>query len=227
MSTRWLAGAAATMAAAALLLPSPASASASGTRSGGHAVPGAPAAARTAPAAPATVAKRLFGAWLRRDRAAAARVASPSAVNTLFSYVYRAPDGFAGCTGNRCRFTHTSVRVPGGLNGILMIVSGTKVNRVYESRHLTRPSTAAAYLFSAWQKGDRDRGLEVASTAAVSSLFRTKYDPAGVTYYPQGCTAEPKGFSCAYSYEGGAMLMHVTGTRSSGYEVRSISYIAD
>ncbi|GLX02273.1 hypothetical protein Misp02_63590 [Microtetraspora sp. NBRC 16547] len=210
------------MAAAALLLPSPAS----GTGSGDHAVPSAPAA-RTAPVAPATVAKRLFDAWLRGDRAAAAQVASPSAVNTLFSYVYRAPDGFAGCTGNRCRFTHTSVRVPGGLNGILMIVSGTKVTRVYESRHLTRPSTAAAYLFSAWQKGNRDRGLEVASTAAVSSLFRAKYDPAGVTYYPQGCTVEPKGFSCAYSYEGGAMLIHVTGSRSSGYEVRSISYIAD
>ncbi|WP_433424890.1 hypothetical protein ACQP1V_19015 [Microtetraspora malaysiensis] len=226
MSTRWLTDGAAALAAAALLLPSPASATTSGTELGGHAVPSA-AAARTAPVTPATVAKRLFGAWLRGDRAAAAPIAAPSAVNTLFSYVYRAPDGFAGCAGNRCRFTHTSVRVPGGLNGILMIVSGTKVTRVYESRHLTRPSTAAAYLFSAWQKGDRDRGLEVASTTAVSSLFRTKYDRAGVTYYPQGCTAEPKGFTCAYSYEGGALLTHVTGSRSSGYEVRSISFIAD
>jgi hypothetical protein len=205
-----LRGAAATAAAAALLFSfSPAS-------------PASAAAAK-----PSGVAKKLFHAWLSDDRGAAALVATPSAVNTLFAYAYRAPDEFGGCIGNACRFVHTSVRVPGGLNGILMIDSGAKVVKVYESRHLTKPSYAAKYLFTAWQKGDRNRGLEAATKTAVATLFKTKYDPAGVTHFFQGCTAEPKGFSCAYSYEGGAMLMHVRGSKTRGYDVRSISYIAD
>ncbi|MCT9934380.1 hypothetical protein N5079_29665 [Planotetraspora sp. A-T 1434] len=227
MSRRFLGGAAAAASAAALLLTfSPASpASAASTTSAASAA--SPGSAASAQAAPAGVAKKLFKAWLSGDRDAAGLVASPSAVKTLFSYVYRAPDEFGGCAGNACRFVHTSVHVPGGLNGILMIVSGSKVAKVYESRHLTTPSAPAKYLFKAWQQGDRNRGLEVATGTAVKTLFHTKYDPKGVTYFFQGCTAEPKGYSCAYSYDGGAMLMHVRGSKTRGYDVRSISYIAD
>ncbi|TQS23674.1 hypothetical protein FLX08_04320 [Microbispora hainanensis] len=177
--------------------------------------------------APATVAKKLFRAWLRADRHAAARVATAGAVSTLFAYPFRAPDTFAGCSGNACRFVHTSVRVPGGLDGILMVVSGGKVTKVYASRHLVKPSAAATHLFEAWRKGDRNRGLEVATTTAVKTLFRTKFDPKGVKHFFQGCGSEPKGYGCAYSYEGGAMFMHVRGSKSRGYEVASITYIAD
>lgn len=177
--------------------------------------------------APAAVARKLFRAWLRGDRAAAAKVASPAAVSSLFAYVYRAPDRFDGCTGNACRFTHTSVRVPGGLNGILMVVSGPKVTRVYTSSHLTKPSLAATSLFKAWTLNDRSRALQFAAVPAVKTLFRTEYDPKGVTHTFQGCSAEPKGHACAYSYEGGAMLMHVRGSKHAGYDVRSITYIAD
>lgn len=187
-----------------------------------------PASAASAQAAtPAKTAKKLFHAWLSDDKTAAALVGSPAAVGTLFSYAYRAPDKFGGCTGNACRFVHTSVDVPGGLDGILMIVSGAKVTKVYQSRHLTKASTTAKYLFNAWKKGNRNRGLEIATKTAVATLFKTKYDPAGVTHFFQGCSAEPKGYSCAYSYDGGAMFMHVRGSKVRGYEVRSISYIAD
>ncbi|GIH92830.1 hypothetical protein ACFFMN_31570 [Planobispora siamensis] len=220
MSRRLILGGAAITASAALMFPfTQASAQA--------AVPAqAPASTATA-AAPATAAKKLFRAWLRGDRAAAARVATPSAVKKVFSYVYRAPDEFAGCTGDVCRFVHTSVNVPGGLDGILMVVSGSKVTKVYQSRPFTTPSAAARHLFASWKRHDRYSGLEAARKGAVDRLFRVKYDPKGVAYTFQGCSKEPKGYACAYSYEGGAMFMHVRGSKTTGYDVRSISYIAD
>ncbi|MFI7702134.1 hypothetical protein [Nonomuraea sp. NPDC049480] len=219
MSKRLVLGGTALAAAAALTLAS-ASASASAAS-----VAAAPAAAG-APA-PGKVANKLLRAWLAADRTAAAKVATPSAVNTIFTYVYRAPDRFDGCSGNVCRFVHTSVRVPGGLNGIAMVVTGSKVTKVYLSRHMVKPSTVAGHLFAAWKRGDRYSGLEVGSVGAVKTLFKVKYDPRGVTYHFQGCGKEPKGYSCAYSYEGGAMLMHVRGSKTTGFEVRSITYIAD
>jgi hypothetical protein len=222
VSIRLVLGGSALAAAATLTLTSaglaPASASA------------ASAADALAPAgapAPGTVAYRLFRAWLAGDRAAAAKVATPTAAETLFTYVYRAPDRFDGCSGNVCRFVHTSVRVPGGLNGIAMVVTGSKVTKVYLSRHIVKPSTVAKHLFAAWKRGDRYGGLEVGSVGAVKTLFKVTYDPHGVTHHFQGCGKEPKGYSCAYSYEGGAMLMHVRGSKSTGYEVRSITYLAD
>ncbi|MBE3015317.1 hypothetical protein IL992_40065 [Microbispora sp. NEAU-D428] len=241
MSARWLRGAAATAATAAFLVPAsllPASlfsagpalahtAQATGQATGQASAQAPDRASAHGTAAPAAVAKKLFSAWLRADRHAASRVATAGAVSTIFSYPFRAPDEFAGCSGNACRFVHTSVRVPGGLGGILMIVSGGKVTRVYEARHLVKPSAAAGHLFDAWRKGDRNRGLEIATSAAVKTLFRAKFDPKGVKYFFQGCSSEPKGYSCAYSYEGGGMFMHVRGSKSRGYEVTSIGYIAD
>ncbi|MEV7968412.1 hypothetical protein AB0O34_20870 [Sphaerisporangium sp. NPDC088356] len=205
-------------AAGMLVLPVPAEA---GTAAGAATA----VKATEAVLAPASVAKRLFRAWLGHDRSAAAAVATPAAVKTLFAYAYRAPDRFDGCTGTTCRFVHTSVRVPGALNGIRMIVSGDTVAKVYESRHLTTADKAAKYLYGAWKAGDRNRGLEIASTGAVKTLFRVKF--GGVGYIFQGCNPENGGKSCAYSYEGGAMFMHTRGSKARGYEVRSISYIAD
>ncbi|GGP07440.1 hypothetical protein LDL08_08930 [Nonomuraea glycinis] len=185
-----------------------------------------PTAAFASPvsAAPGKVANQLFRAWLAGDRTAAAKVATPAAVAKIFTYVYRAPDRFAGTV---CRYVHTSVRVPGGLNGIAMVVTGSKVTKVYLSRHVVKPSAAAAHLFTAWKRADRYSALEVAGTGAVKTLFKVRYDPRGVTHHWQGCSKEPKGYSCAYSYDGGAMFMHVRGSKTRGHEVRSISYIAD
>ncbi|MGW4961593.1 hypothetical protein ACWEPL_30610 [Nonomuraea sp. NPDC004186] len=185
----------------------------------------APASAGTP--TPGTVANKLFHAWLAADRAAAAKAATPTAVKTIFTYVYRAPDRFDGCSSNVCRFVHTSVRVPGGLDGIAMVLTGSKVSKVYLSRHITEPPTVAKHLFAAWKRGDEYSGLEVATSTTVQKLFKVKYDPRGATHFFQGCSKEPQGYSCAYSYEGGAMLMHVRGSRTAGYEVRSISYLAD
>ncbi|WP_143591511.1 hypothetical protein [Thermoactinospora rubra] len=186
-----------------------------------------PAAMAAAPPKPAAVADKLFHAWLSRDKAAASKVATPAAVEAMFSYVFRAPDKFAGCAGQVCRYVHTSVSVPGGLDGILMVVSGSKVAKVYTSRHLTTPSAAAKHLYAAYRKGDRHRGLEVATGKAVKTLFKVKYDPKGVPQTFMGCVKEPKGHACQWYYEGGAMTMHVTGSKARGYTVQRISYIAD
>jgi hypothetical protein len=64
----------------------------------------------------------------------------------------RAPDRFDGCSGSVCRFVHTSVRVPGGLNGIAMVVTGSKVTKVYLSRHIVTPATVAGHLLAAWKR---------------------------------------------------------------------------
>ncbi|MBB5139012.1 hypothetical protein HNP84_008774 [Thermocatellispora tengchongensis] len=181
----------------------------------------------SAQAAPSTAAKKLMTAWTRGDRAAAAKVATPAAVTEMFSYAFRAPDKFLGCDGTACRFTHTGVRVPGGLNGVVMIVPGTKVTKVYRSRHITKPATVARHLYAAWTRNDRYRGLEVATTGAVKTVFRVRFDPRGVPYTFQGCSAEPKGYSCAYSYEGGGMFVHVRGSKTRGFYAHSVSYIAD
>ncbi|WP_431900500.1 hypothetical protein [Nonomuraea sp. bgisy101] len=225
MSSRWLFGMAAAAAAASLTLPA-AAAHAAAPRPA--TLPAAQAAAQSAVTAAtqapkaATTARRLFGAWLRDDRTAAATFATPAAVNTLFAYVFRAPDTFAGCVAGACAFRHTSVRVPGELNGILMIVSGGKVAKVYTSRHYSKEK-AARHLLGAWHKGDRNQGAEVATAAALKTLFKVKWDPHGVPYTFQGCEKSV----CFWSYEGGAMLMHVAGSKARGYEVRSISYVAD
>ncbi|MFI9594935.1 hypothetical protein [Nonomuraea sp. NPDC052265] len=222
MFRRLVLGGAALAATATLTLGLPAAAPAPATTA-------ATTAATTPAAAPAPgkVAGTLFRAWLAGDRAAAARVATPAAVSTIFTYAYRAPDRFDGCSDGVCRYVHTSVRVPGGLNGIAMAVTGSKVTKVYLSRHIVRPSAVAGHLFTAWKRGDRYAALEVGAEGAVRTLFRVGYDPRGVAHHFQGCSKEPKGYACAWSYEGGAMFMHVRGSKAAGYDVRSISYTAD
>lgn len=187
----------------------------------------APAAQAAAPA-PATVAKNVFKGFVAKDRKAMLKWAAPDAVDKLLKYKFRTPDKFAGCTAaGTCRYVHTSVRVPGDLNGILMVVKGSRVTAVYTSQHVTSPSTVAKTFYRYWQLGAKTRAREIATAGAIKTRFAVKYDPTGVPYHWQGCSKEPKGFSCAYSYEGGAMFLHVRGTKAAGYYVNSVSYIAD
>lgn len=185
----------------------------------------APAQAQAA--APATTANKLFDAWLANDRYTAGKVATPAAVDTIFAYVFRAPDKFAGCKGKVCRFVHTSVKVPGGLNGILMIVSGSKVTKVYQSRHFAKPTLAAQHFYKGWQYTNRYRALEAGSEKAVKQLFKYKGSPTGMNHTYQGCFKEPKGYACSWTYEGGAISLHMRGSKAAGYAVSSVSLIAD
>ncbi|WP_062346813.1 hypothetical protein [Herbidospora yilanensis] len=179
-------------------------------------------------ATPATVAKKLFDGWLKKNKTTMGKYATPEVVSKLLKYKFRAPDKFAGCTaGGTCRFVHTSVKVPGDLKGFLFQVKGDKVVKAWTSQHITSPGTVAQYFVKSWWANDRNRAREVATAGAVKTLFKVKWDPNGVPYHWQGCSKEPKGHSCAYSYEGGAMFLHVRGTKAAGYYVNSVSYIAD
>jgi hypothetical protein len=69
----------------------------------------------TAASSPEVAAKALYDAWMRSDRAAAARVAQPAAVTTLFGRSWQAGDGwsFGECTGAAGSLVCTWLR-PGG-----------------------------------------------------------------------------------------------------------------
>lgn len=71
--------------------------------------------ATTAGLSPEGAAKSFYEAWTRGDRAAAARVAQPAAVTTLFARTWQAGDGwaFSECTGAAGSFICTWAR-PGG-----------------------------------------------------------------------------------------------------------------
>jgi len=60
-----------------------------------------PAPPAPAPANPEDQARALYEAWTRRDRAAAATLAEPGAVTTLFGRAWSAGDGwvFTECSG--------------------------------------------------------------------------------------------------------------------------------
>lgn len=179
------------------------------------------------PVRPAKVAAKLYRAWLAGDRAAARALTTREGVRTLFAYPFRAPGGGPVCAGRVCDFRHTGVPVPGGLNGIRMIVSAGKVARVYTSRHLVQPAAAAKRLDRAYRAGDRDAALEVASVRAVRQRFKVPYDPDGVPREFVGCVKEPKGFICHWYYEGGSEGVHVRGTKARGYYVAFITWTAD
>ncbi|WP_157519257.1 hypothetical protein [Herbidospora mongoliensis] len=188
----------------------------------------APAAQAQAAPAHSTVAKKLFDGWLKKNKTTMGKYATPAVVTKMLKYKFRAPDKFAGCTaGGTCRFVHTSVKVPGDLNGMLMLVKNGKVTGFWMSQHITKPATVAQRFVTTWKLTQKNNAREIATAGAIKTLFKVKWDPNGVPYHWQGCSKEPKGYSCAYSYEGGAMFLHVRGTKAAGYYVNSVSYIAD
>lgn len=71
--------------------------------------------APTAGVSPESAAKSLFEAWTKGDRAAAASVAQPAAVTTLFARTWQAGEGwaFSECTGAAGSLICTWAR-PGG-----------------------------------------------------------------------------------------------------------------
>jgi hypothetical protein len=98
-------------------------------------------------------------------------------------------------------------------------------NRKLSDDTNSKPEDAAKGLFNAWGRNDREAAKQYASDAAIAKLFKGGHDTSGMT--SQGCSEEPGGFNCAYTYDGGALIMHVKGSASAGYRVETIEYIAD
>lgn len=78
--------------------------------------------ATTASMSPEAAAKAFYEAWTKGDRAAAARVAQPAAITTLFARTWQADDGwaFSECTGAAGSSICTWAR-PGGQQILLRV----------------------------------------------------------------------------------------------------------
>jgi hypothetical protein len=90
---------------------------------------------------------------------------------------------------------------------------------------VSRPEDAAKGLFEAWKTKDRAAASKFAADSAIKSLF-SEGGPEGLQF--QGCNkSDAGGYDCGYSYEGGALIMHVAGSESDGYKVVTTGFIAD
>lgn len=90
---------------------------------------------------------------------------------------------------------------------------------------VSSPEDAAKGLFEAWKTKDRTAAAKFATDAAINSLYG-EGGPEGLQF--QGCDkADDGGYTCGYSYEGGGLIMHVSGSESGGYKVDSTGFIAD
>jgi hypothetical protein len=90
---------------------------------------------------------------------------------------------------------------------------------------VSKPEDAAQGLFNAWKTKDRTAAAKFATSEAIAMLY-SEGGPEGLQF--QGCEkGEAGGYDCGYSYEGGGLIMHVTGSDADGYKVISTGFIAD
>ncbi|MSO78724.1 MAG: hypothetical protein EXQ79_03870 [Acidimicrobiia bacterium] len=90
----------------------------------------------------------------------------------------------------------------------------------------TTPEEAAMSFIDAWIAGDEAAAARCAAPAAVAKIFETS--GAGAQYMFQGCFGDDPALpDCAYTYEGGSAHLAVTGTEAAGWQVQSLSYVAD
>ena len=90
---------------------------------------------------------------------------------------------------------------------------------------VSKPEEAVQGLFNAWKTKDRTVAAKFASSEAITMLF-SEGGPEGLQF--QGCEkGEAGGYDCGYYYEGGGLIMHVTGSDADGYKVVSTEFIAD
>jgi hypothetical protein len=89
------------------------------------------------------------------------------------------------------------------------------------------PQAAANGLFNAWKKNDQNDAANYAKPQAISKMFAHPYNDPSVKYTNQGCEPQGGQFTCAWSYEGGAVTMTVEAWPGGGFVVDSVTYIAD
>lgn|ERR687884_1020488 len=103
--------------------------------------------------------------------------------------------------------------------------SATPAKSMSTEDTVSTPEAAAQGLFNAFGRHDRDAAAKFASDAAVTKLFKESTGTQGMQF--QGCNDEEGELNCAYSYEGGALIMNIKGSASTGYKVASVEFIAD
>lgn len=90
---------------------------------------------------------------------------------------------------------------------------------------ISKPETAARKLYSAWKRNKRREALQVASSSAVTKIFKSRY--TGPDWEFNGCEKRGVGYDCFYRYEGGGVSMRVVKGAAASYRVQSVSFIAD
>ena len=106
-------------------------------------------------------------------------------------------------------------------------VAPTTVTTAAPSGPAATPQAAANGLYEAWKKNDQKDAANYAKPQAISKMFSHPYNDPSVTYTNQGCEPQGGQFKCAWSYEGGALIMTVEAWPGGGFVVDSITYIAD
>jgi hypothetical protein len=81
------------------------------------------------------------------------------------------------------------------------------------------PSTYAAYLFAAWQNGDRNAAANVASADAVNQMFAQPYPAAG-PYTFANCGPAAGSLYCTWNGQHGASIQMTVRTLTGGLPVQ-------
>jgi hypothetical protein len=103
--------------------------------------------------------------------------------------------------------------------------SKSTAETVAPAAKISKPEDAAQGLFNAWKTKDRTAAAKFATNSAITNLY-SEGGPEGLQF--QGCEKQGGGgYTCGYSYEGGALIMTVDGNDTDGYKVIGTSFIAD
>jgi hypothetical protein len=106
-------------------------------------------------------------------------------------------------------------------------VAPTTVTTTAPNGPAATPQAAANGLYESWKKNDQHAAANYAKTQAISKMFSHPYNDPSVTYTNQGCEPQGGQFKCAWSYDGGALIMTVEAWPGGGFVVDSVTYIAD
>ena len=145
---------------------------------------------------PAQPAGDLYNAWVANDHAAAAAVATPTAVTQMFSQPYAAS---AGWFFNRCDGAAGSTfctwidKIEGRLQ--LRITNANR--KVSDVTRISLGSLPAGRLFHAWRIGNSSAGAPYATPAALFALFAKPYTPAD-HWSPEGCDGAAGSLYCTW-----------------------------
>ena len=170
---------------------------------------------------------RLPLRWQAGDRQRALQVASPASVHALLAIGPTPRPRFSGCRsrdrGFQCVYSYPDangvlaidMRVEGGAS------AGYRVVAIDAPLRFADPQSSAKHLLDAWLAGDRAEARKAATATAVDAMFRLgdRFRPPSFT----GCTYRSFGFDCAYTINGGALTMRVTGGASVGWMVQTVS----
>lgn len=110
---------------------------------------------------------------------------------------------------------------------LLTISLYTSITELVPAEKISTPESAARMFYGAWKRNDRQAALAVASRTAVKQLFKTRFTQGAPDWQFQGCEKRRGGYDCSYYYEGGSATMGVVGSRSTGFRVTLVKFIAD